>query len=153
MLSFSSVIATHMRMKKKHVILFELFLDNIKMATSKLNKKLYTDVTRLKLLDTNDAEPRFRVKQTPFDSSDDNQNQASGGQDDEYLITGQIFPNSDIYKERSYMIEIKLTKAYPHEPPQIRFITQIYHPNVDKDGKYQSNILLSYRNIIFRNIL
>jgi len=104
------------------------------MAESKLNKKLYTDITRLKLLDTDSAEVKFRLQQSPFTGEED-PDQLANQKRVEYFIVGQIFPNSDIYRERSYQIELKLTKTFPMDPPEVRFLTPIYHPNVGKDGK------------------
>jgi ubiquitin-protein ligase len=101
--------------------------------SSKLNKRLYTDITRLKLLDTDTAEPRFRLQQSPFTGDEDDDELANQVRED-YVITGQIFPKSNIFNERSYLIEMKLTKTFPIDPPEVRFLTLIYHPNVGKDG-------------------
>jgi ubiquitin-protein ligase len=100
------------------------------MAESRLNKTLYTEITRLKLLDTDTAESRFRLQKSPF-NDDESDNQEKEG----YVVVGQIFPKSNIYNERSYSIEIKLKKTFPFEPPEVRFLTPIYHPNIDKDGR------------------
>jgi ubiquitin-protein ligase len=108
------------------------------MAQSKLNKKLYTDITRLKLLDTDGAEVRFRLKESPF-SGDEEPEELAARKQDEYTITGQIFPKSEIFRERSYLIEMKLTKTFPMDPPEVRFLTPMYHPNVGKDGNSKSN--------------
>jgi ubiquitin-protein ligase len=102
---------------------------------SKLNKALFKDITKLKLLDKDSAEVRFRLKESPFNDDEDDEDQKGAQSLCEHVITGQIFPKSEIYRERSYLIEIKLVKTFPIDPPQIRFLTQIYHPNVDKDGK------------------
>jgi ubiquitin-protein ligase len=104
------------------------------MAQSKLNKILYTDITKLKLLDTDSAEVRFRVTKSPF-TGDEDQPQSAAAKSDDYVIEGQIFPKSDIYRERSYLIEMILTKSFPGDPPDVRFLTPMYHPNIDKDGK------------------
>ena len=58
---------------------------------------------------------------------------------DEYAIIGRIFPESDIYKESSFRIEMKLTSRYPDEPPIVRFLTPVYHPNVEYGGKSTLN--------------
>jgi ubiquitin-protein ligase len=87
----------------------------------------------LKLLDTNTADPRFRLQQSPFTGDEDEDELANQNQE-EYVIIGQIFPNSNIFNERSYSIEIKLTKTFPFDAPEVRFLTPIYHPNVGKDG-------------------
>lgn len=104
----------------------------------KLNKKLYTDITRLKLLDTDGAEVRFRLKTSPFNGDEE---EIACKEREEYTITGQIFPKSKPFDEGSYMIEIKLTKTFPVDPPEIRFLTPIYHPNVGKDGKFCNELL------------
>ncbi|CAF1174727.1 unnamed protein product [Adineta steineri] len=107
-------------------------------VTDKLNKALWTEITRLKLLHKEDAPVRFLLDQTPFNESED---EPSIGQA-EYVIVGRILPNSDIFKESAFQIEIKLTSSYPLEPPEVRFLTPIYHPNVTKDGKFCHALLL-----------
>jgi len=57
------------------------------------------------------------------------------------VIIGRILPNSDIYNQAAFQIEIKLTQDYPFKPPEIRFLTPIYHPSVDKDGKICVDII------------
>ncbi len=104
------------------------------MSSSILTKALYTDITRLKLLDKDDAEVKFRLKESPF-SGDEDEDELTSQKHEEYVVVGQIFPNSRIYRERSYLIEMKFTKVFPINPPKIRFLTPIYHPNVGKDGK------------------
>jgi len=100
----------------------------IKMAQTKLTKTLYTEITKLKLCNKDDALVRFLLDKSPFDINDD-------AKPDENIIIGRILPKSDIYKEGAYQIEIKLTSTYPINPPEVRFRTPIYHPNVGKDGK------------------
>jgi ubiquitin-protein ligase len=99
------------------------------MAQSRLSR-IYAEITRLQLLDTDTANPRFRLQKSAFNDDElDNQKQ------EEYVIIGQIFPKSNIFNERSYSIEMKLTKIFPFKPPEVRFLTPIYHPNIDKDGR------------------
>lgn len=105
----------------------------------KLNKKLYVDITRLKLLDTDEADVRFRLKTSPFNGDEED---IASKDRKEYTITGQIFPNSKPFNERSYMIEIKLTTTYPIDPPEVRFLTTIYHPHVEKEGKLKFDFFL-----------
>jgi ubiquitin-protein ligase len=109
------------------------------MASSRLNKVLYTDITRLKLLDKESAEIRFRLKDSPFTGEEDSDELAAKSRE-EYVVTGQIFPKSEIYRERSYLIEMKLTKTFPLDPPEVKFLTKMYHPNVWKDGKLKFDI-------------
>jgi ubiquitin-protein ligase len=114
------------------------------MAETRLNKHLYTDISKLKLCNKSDAPVRFLLDKSPFTDIDDDDADAMAevAKSNEYLIIGRIFPQSDIYKEGAYQIEIKLTKTFPSDPPEVRFITPIYHPNVDKDG----NIKIKYLN-------
>lgn len=100
----------------------------------KLTKKLYTDITRLKLSDTDNADVRFRLVKSPF-TDNSNIEQSNNNELEEYLIIGQIFPKTSPYNERSYLIEMKLPDAFPMDPPIVRFITPIYHPNVRENGK------------------
>ncbi len=102
------------------------------MTSSKLNKQLWTDITRLKLLNKATHNPKFLLKQSPFDENEEGKPAVTR---EEYCITGLISPNSEIYRERSYLIEMKLTKTFPMELPEVRFLTPIYHPNVGRDGK------------------
>ncbi|CAF4369070.1 unnamed protein product, partial [Adineta steineri] len=105
------------------------------MSESTLNKRLYTDLNRLKLCNKADAEVRFLCEKTPFDNDDDDDDDMSGdaAKATEYSIIGQIFPNSEIYKTAAYRIEMILPKTFPLVPPQVRFLTPIYHPNIEEN--------------------
>ena len=98
---------------------------------NKLNKALWTNLTRLKLLSQTDQSIRFVLDQSPFDEDDGE----SATEQNIYVIIGRIFPKSEIYKDYSIQIEMKLTANYPMEPPEVKFMTRIYHPNVDTDGE------------------
>ncbi|CAF1409934.1 unnamed protein product [Adineta steineri] len=112
------------------------------MSGPKLNKALYNNITRLKLCNTPDAPVKFIVDQQPFDNDDDDDNMSGdAAKATEYLVIGRILPDSDIYKERAYQIEMKLTRTFPLDPPDVRFLTPIYHPNVAKDGKFCHELL------------
>jgi ubiquitin-protein ligase len=104
------------------------------MTESKLNKALYTDITNLKLCSKNGAPVRFLLDKSPFDDDDDDDRPTASASPNEYLIIGRILPESDIYKEAAYQIEMKLTQNFPIDPPEVRFLTPVYHPNVAKDG-------------------
>ncbi|UJR14871.1 hypothetical protein I4U23_001856 [Adineta vaga] len=107
------------------------------MAESKLNKVLYTQITDLKLCNKKEPPMRFILEQSPFnddDEDDDCKPSTASTTDKEYSVIGRIFPISEIFKEASYKIEMKLSKTYPVTPPDVRFLTPIYHPNVAKDG-------------------
>ena len=105
----------------------------IMSGSSRLNKALWTNLTRLKLLTKPDATIKFVLEKSPFNEDDDEEPLPL--ERDEYCIVGRIYPNSEIYKEGAYRIQLKLTPKYPSEPPEVRFLTPIYHPNVHRDGK------------------
>lgn len=100
--------------------------------STKLNKPLWINICRLKLLRKNTEPVKFILERTPFDDFDEMEQITAL---DEYVIIGRIFPQSDIYRESSFRIEMKLTLKYPLEAPIVRFLTPIYHPNVEQDGK------------------
>jgi hypothetical protein len=67
------------------------------MASSKLNKQLWTDIARLKLLKNAEKQPKFILKESPFHEDDEEENAAA--QRNDYIITGIILPDSEIYRE------------------------------------------------------
>lgn len=105
---------------------------------SRLNKPLWINICRLKLLTKADSPVKFLLEKSPFDDFDENE--PTNVQPDEFVIIGQVFPQSDIYKESAFRIEMKLTLKYPQEAPIVRFLTPIYHPNIEKDGKFECKI-------------
>lgn len=46
-------------------------------------------------------------------------------------ITG---PEDSPYEEGRFELEMSLPEHYPFEPPKVRFVTPIYHPNIDNTG-------------------
>lgn len=101
-------------------------------SSNKLNKALWTNMTKLKLLSKEDEPVRFVLDQSPFGDDDDE----SASVRDVYVIIGRIFPKSELFKDHALQIEMKLTDKYPIDPPEVRILTRIYHPNVDTDGEY-----------------
>jgi ubiquitin-protein ligase len=105
------------------------------MTNARLNKELYTDIQKLKLCSKSDAPVRFLLDKSPFNDDDDDEMANARKPDEDSIVLGRIFPNSDIYNQGAYQIEIKLIKTFPIDPPEVRFNTSIYHPNVLKNGK------------------
>jgi ubiquitin-conjugating enzyme E2 T len=50
----------------------------------------------------------------------------------EAQITG---PEETPYSEGIFRLEVSIPPRYPFEPPKVRFITPIYHPNIDDGGR------------------
>ncbi|CAM9156749.1 unnamed protein product [Chrysoparadoxa australica] len=54
------------------------------------------------------------------------------------VITG---PSQSPYENGIFKLELFLTPEYPMAPPKVRFLTKIYHPNIDKLGRICLDIL------------
>uniref|UniRef100_A0A7S0YA40 UBC core domain-containing protein n=1 Tax=Polytomella parva TaxID=51329 RepID=A0A7S0YA40_9CHLO len=54
------------------------------------------------------------------------------------VITG---PSESPYEGGTFKLELFLTADYPMAPPQVKFSTKIYHPNIDKYGRICLDIL------------
>lgn len=52
------------------------------------------------------------------------------------LIEAQIEgPKDSPFALGTFSLSIQIPDRYPFEPPNVRFITPIYHPNIDNDGR------------------
>ena len=94
-------------------------------------KRLQRDCDALKMIGPCSNSPvKFIVEKSPFDSEETPEPKA------EYSIIGRILPNSEIYNESAFQIELKVYAEYPFHSPQVRILTPIYHPNVEEHGEF-----------------
>jgi len=52
-----------------------------------------------------------------------------------------ITPDEGMYKGGAFKFTFVINPNYPHEPPKVKCVQKIYHPNVDLEGNVCLNIL------------
>ena len=68
----------------------------------------------------------------------------SAGPDDDniYCWTATIIgPTETVYEGGIFFLTIEFPENYPYKPPKVRFITKIYHPNINSSGGICLDIL------------
>jgi len=58
-----------------------------------------------------------------------------------YLMVTLEGPDGSPYHGGVFQLEMYLNEDYPMAPPKVRFLTRIYHPNIDKIGRICLDIL------------
>jgi len=56
-------------------------------------------------------------------------------------FTLTIIPDEGMYKGGAFDFSFNINTNYPHEPPKVKCMQTIYHPNVDLEGNVCLNIL------------
>ncbi|KAF0442094.1 putative ubiquitin-conjugating enzyme E2 [Gigaspora margarita] len=63
-------------------------------------------------------------------------------EEDIFNWTGTILgPANSPYKGGIFKLKIEFSQDYPFKPPSVKFITRVYHPNIDDDGSICVNLL------------
>lgn len=58
-----------------------------------------------------------------------------------YFFVDLSGPEDSPYEGGVFKLELFLPEQYPMSPPQVRFLTKIYHPNIDHLGRICLDIL------------
>jgi ubiquitin-conjugating enzyme E2 M len=61
--------------------------------------------------------------------------------DDILNFTLTIEPDEGLYKSGRFSFSFKIGNGFPHDPPKVKCLEKIYHPNIDLDGNVCLNIL------------
>jgi len=52
-----------------------------------------------------------------------------------------VRPDEGIYEGGTFRFRIAMNDNYPHDPPKVKCLQRVYHPNLDLDGNVCLNIL------------
>lgn len=56
-----------------------------------------------------------------------------------FILT--IEPDEGMYKSGAFDFRFAINQNFPHDPPKVKCVQKIYHPNIDLEGNVCLNIL------------
>lgn len=85
---------------------------------------------------------RIQKELTEFQTGDFVNISAGPDGDNLFHWIATIFgPSESPYEEGIFRLEIDFPEHYPFKPPKVKFITKIYHPNINSSGSICLDIL------------
>lgn len=88
------------------------------------------------------ATKRLQKELKEFKTNPSSMGSADIVNDNLYHWIGVLFGPSDTpYANGIFKIEFRIPEDYPFKPPKVRFITRIYHPNIDSNGNVCLDLL------------
>lgn len=95
-----------------------------------LAKRVWTEYNKLQGLNlTCQSRVKFILDSSPFD-----EDSTAAAASSKCCFIGRLLPNSPPLDQTALKIEIELPEKYPIQPPMVRVLTPMHHPNVLKEG-------------------
>ncbi|CAM0950955.1 unnamed protein product [Alopecurus aequalis] len=85
--------------------------------------------------------PRRIIKETQRLLSEPGISASPSEENMRYFNVMILGPTQSPYEGGVFKLELFLPEEYPMAPPKVRFLTKIYHPNIDKLGRICLDIL------------
>jgi ubiquitin-conjugating enzyme E2 M len=52
-----------------------------------------------------------------------------------------LVPDEGMYRDGTFLFQFSIPQTYPHDPPKVKCLTKVFHPNIDLEGNICLNIL------------
>ena len=50
-------------------------------------------------------------------------------------------PDEGLYSGGAFLFSFAVPPSYPHDPPKVKCLTRVFHPNIDLEGNVCLNVL------------